>query len=160
MKDGVFRAAQRVDAADDQLFAALAEDLNRNIVRNAAFLDQAPAKIEFDLRRAGEPYFDLLETDAHEHLEILQLFLHAHRLGESLIAVAEVDTAPDGGAVERAVGPLAVGQVNGGKRAIFRNRCGLHGSKKVERQNGNEGTFASQLPGCPGQTTITPRQRC
>src|SRR6185436_18472064 len=61
---------------------------------------------ELDLGSGGKPHFDFLEADADEHLEVLELFLDTHGLGEGLVAIAEIDAAPDGGAGERAVGPL------------------------------------------------------
>src|SRR4051812_46046308 len=103
MKDRVLRAPHGFDAAGDQLFAALAEDLDRDVVRDEVFLDQPTTKIEFDLRRAGEANLDFLESDPDEHFKILEFFAYAHRLGESLVAIPEVDAAPDGGARERAV---------------------------------------------------------
>jgi hypothetical protein len=60
-------------------------------------LDQAAREVEFDLGGRGEADLDLLEADAHEQLEELDLLLDAHRLGEGLVAVAQVDAAPDRG---------------------------------------------------------------
>ena len=129
MEDGVLRAAHRLDAARDQLLAALAENLDRDIIGDAFLLDEAAAEIEFDLRRTGETDLDFLETDADEHVEILEFFLDAHGLGEGLVAVAEIDAAPDGRVGEGAVGPLALRQIHRRKGPVFRDRSGLHDRK-------------------------------
>jgi hypothetical protein len=121
MEDDVLRAAQGFERAGDQVLAALAEDLDGDVVGDAVFLDQAAAEIEFDLRCGREADLDFLEADADQQVEILEFFLDAHGLGEGLIAVAEVDAAPSRGAVERAVGPLAVGQIDGRERTVFAN---------------------------------------
>ena len=126
MEDGVLRAAHGRDAARDELLAALAEDLDGDVAGDAVFLDEAAAEIEFDLRGRREADLDFLEADLHEHLEILEFLLDAHRLGEGLVAVAEVDAAPDGRARKGAAGPLAVGQGDGREGAVFRDRRSLH----------------------------------
>ena len=131
VKDGVFRAAQGSDAADDELFAALAEDLNRDVIRDAVFLDETATEIEFDLGSRRETDLDFLEANFHEQLEVFEFLVDAHGLGEGLVAVAEIDAAPDRGAVESAVGPLAVGQVDGRERAVFTDGRGLHGTEII-----------------------------
>ncbi len=108
--------------------AALAEDLDGDIVGDAFLLDEAAAEIELDLGGAGEADLDLLEADADEHVEVLELFLDAHGLGEGLVAIAEIDAAPDGGAGERAAGPLTIGQMDRRKGPVLRNGRGLHGT--------------------------------
>jgi hypothetical protein len=130
MEDGVFRAAERLERARDQVFAALAEHLDGDIVGNAVFLDEAAGEIKLDLRGRREADLDLLEADLHEQLEEFELLLDAHGLGEGLVAIAQVDAAPDGRVGERAVGPLPVGQGNGREWAVFGDRWSLHGNQR------------------------------
>ncbi len=126
MENDVPRAAQRLERARDQILAALAEDLQAHIIRHEPVLDEPAAKIELDLRSRRESDFDLLETDPHEHLEILELLLDAHRLGQRLVAVAKIHAAPDRGMVENAVRPTAVGQIDLRKGPVFRDGRWLH----------------------------------
>jgi hypothetical protein len=93
--------------------------LQAHIVRNEAVLNEASAEIELDLRGGGKPDFDLFETDPHKHFKILDFFFHAHRLGECLIAIAEIHAAPLRGVSEDAPWPLSVGEVNHGKWPVF-----------------------------------------
>jgi len=119
-------AAQGLKRPEDEVFAALAEDLNRDIRRDQFLLDKAATEIEFDLGSGGKTNFDFLETDADEHLEILELLLYAHRLREGLVAVSEIHAAPDGSGGEATVWPLAVGEVDSWKRPVFGDRRLLH----------------------------------
>lgn len=129
MEDDAFGAAERLKAAGDQLFTALAENLNGDAVGDAIFLDKTAAKIEFDLGGGRKTDFDFLEADLHEQFEILELLLDTHGLGEGLVAVAEVDAAPDRRVGMSAAGPLAVRQINGREWAVFRDGSGLHDRK-------------------------------
>src|SRR5688572_11711425 len=133
MEDCGLRTAHRLDATRDQLLAALAEDLDCDIIGDAVLVDQAAAEIELDLGGAGETDFDFLETDADQHLEILEFFFHAHGLGEGLVAIAEIDTAPNGSLGQSAVRPLTVGQINGRKRTVSRNGSFLHDRNSTDK---------------------------
>jgi hypothetical protein len=90
VEDDVLRAAQGFQRTHDQVLAALAENLDRDVVGDAVFLDEAAAEIEFDLRCGRETDLDLLEADGDQHREVFEFLLHAHGLGEGLVAVAEV----------------------------------------------------------------------
>lgn len=140
MKNDVLSAAERLATADNEILAALAKNLERDVVRDAFLLNETATKIEFDLRSRRETDLDFLETDFHEQLKVLEFLFDAHGLGERLIAVAEIDAAPHRRARERAIGPLPVGQGDGRERAVFGDRRGLHGEtgvekRKVERTN-------------------------
>ena len=93
--NGSPRALQRFKSAPDQLFPALHEYLNRNIIGNQVLVDQAAAKIELHLRSGRKTDFDFLEADANQQSEHFQLFLDAHRNRQRLIAVAQIYAAPD-----------------------------------------------------------------
>ena len=85
--DGALRPGDGLEAAADELLARLHQDLDRDILRNAVFLDQAAAEVELRIRGGGETDLDLLEADAHQEIEELQLFLDRHRLRQRLVAV-------------------------------------------------------------------------
>ncbi len=141
VEDDVRRPSDGLAGPVDQILAALTENLNRDVGGDAIFLNQAAAEIEFDLGGGGKADLDLGETDANEQVEILQFLFDAHGLGEGLIAIAEVDTAPNGRVGERATGPLAVGQLDRRERAVFRGRGrDGHGNRdlKTERRRGGK----------------------
>src|ERR1700722_2096668 len=108
MEKYVSGALERLTAALHQFLAALAKDLNGDVRRNAPFVDQAATEIELDLGSGRESDFDLFKADLRQHLEKAKFFVPIHRLGQGLIAVSEVDTAPDGGPVDNPVGPLSI----------------------------------------------------
>src|SRR4051812_378343 len=128
MKNRMARAAQRLQRPRDQVLPALAEDLDGDAGRNTFFFDEPTAKIELDLRSGRKADLDFLEADLHQQVEVLEFFIDTHRLRERLVAVPEVDGAPDGRMGERAVGPLSVWQVDGRKRTVLQNGRRLHDS--------------------------------
>src|SRR5690606_19687923 len=119
VEDDVLGAVQGLKRAGDQVLAALAEDLDGDVVRDAVFLNEAAAEIELDLRGGREADLDFLEADGDQHREVFELFLDVHGLGEGLVAVAKIDAAPDRGAFVHAVGPLAIREIYRGKGAVF-----------------------------------------
>ena len=54
---------------------------------------------------------DLLEPDLEQELEQRTLSLVPHRIGQCLVAVAQVHRAPGGGSSQRAIWPAPIGQV-------------------------------------------------
>jgi hypothetical protein len=132
VEDDVLRAAQGFERARDQVLTALAEDLDCDVGRDAVFLNEAAAEIELDLGSGGETDLDLLKADFHQEVEVLEFLLDAHGLSEGLVAIAEIDAAPDGRVGERAARPLAVGQIDRRERPVLGNGRRLHG------QNGKE----------------------
>ena len=119
VNDGRFRAFERLKTAPNQFLAALHQNLNRNVVGNAIFFDQTPAKIEFDLTRRRKADFDLLETDGAQQIEHFQFLGDAHRNGECLIAVAQIHAAPNRRAFDGFVGPGAVFKPTGANGRYF-----------------------------------------
>jgi hypothetical protein len=126
MENDVFRAGQGLQRAKDEILAALAEDLNRDIVWDSVLLDEAAAKIKLDLRRRRKTNFDFLETNTDKHVEVFDFFIHAHGLSERLIAVAQIHAAPDRSGGKSPVRPLAVRKINLGKGLVFGDGRILH----------------------------------
>ena len=118
--DGALDAAQRFERAIDELAARLREYLDGYRIGNQVLLDQAPREVELRLRRGRESDLDFLEAELDEQREHLELLRHGHRLNEGLVTVAQVDTAPVGRSVDRAIRPAAVGQGDRAIRAVFR----------------------------------------
>ena len=111
--------AEGFHGALDQLGARLGEDGDGRAVRNQLVLDQVADEVEVRLRGRGKPDLDLLDAELHEQVEHALLADGVHRLDERLVAVAQVGRAPDRRAVDNAVGPRAVGQIDGRIRTVF-----------------------------------------
>ena len=95
MHDRACRALQRLEGAGDQFGPALDQHLQRHVVRHAAFLDAPAGEVEIGLRGRGEADLDFLEAHVEQQLEHARLALLAHRIDQRLVAVAQVDRAPD-----------------------------------------------------------------
>ena len=112
MENDVLRACQGFQRAKDEILAALSEDLNRDIVWDPVLLDETTAKIKLDLRGRRKTNFDFLESDTDKHVEVFDFFIHAHRLRERLIAVAQIHAAPDRSSGKSPIRPLAARKIN------------------------------------------------
>ena len=122
VNDHLLRAADGLEGALDQFRPALGQDLDRDVVGNRARFDDRADEVEIGLRSGGEGDLDLLEAHAGEEPEHAVLAFDAHRLDQSLIAVAEVDGAPDRRLLDCASGPLPVGQDHRRVSAVLLNR--------------------------------------
>ena len=58
----------------------------------------------------GKADFDLLVAHAHQQVEHAALACRAHRVDQCLVAITQVDRAPQRCFVDDAIGPGAVGQ--------------------------------------------------
>ena len=104
------RALERGEGPTDQLRARLGQHLDADVGGDRALGDDLADEVEVGLRGGGEADFDLLVAHAHEQVEHAALAGRAHRVDEGLVAVAQVDRAPERGLGDDAVGPGAVGQ--------------------------------------------------
>ena len=106
--DRLGRALDALVRALDQFLAALRQHLDRDVVGNQVVLDQLAHEVEVRLARRREPDLDLLEAHLHEGLEHVLLASGIHRVDQRLVAVAQVDRAPQRRLVEDPVRPGAV----------------------------------------------------
>jgi hypothetical protein len=127
MNDHALRPDERLHGLLDQVFARLHEHLNGDIIGDAPFLDEVAIKGEFGVRRGRETDFDFLEAAAHQRLEKLQLLRNVHGHGEGLIAVAQIDRAPDGRAADDLARPFSVRQGDCREGSVFHRGTGKHG---------------------------------
>src|ERR1700732_5139819 len=123
MHDCAARALETLERARNELRARLGQHLDGNIARNQALLDKLSYEVELGLRGGGKADLDFLEADAHEMLKHSQLARRVHGLDQSLVAVSQVNAAPDRRGSDCAVGPGAVGDVYGGEGSILGCRC-------------------------------------
>src|SRR5262249_5140134 len=117
--DGLPRAMEALEGAADEVLARLGEHLDGDPGGDTVLVNEGPGEGELDFGSGREADLDFLEAEADEKVEILELFLDIHGDGEGLVAVAQVDAAPDGGARNGAVRPGAVGQGERAERAVF-----------------------------------------
>ena len=120
--DRLLRSPDGVESAADQLVARLGQDLDGDIVGDQAFVDDLADEGEIRVGRRWEADLDLLEAHAAERLEHAELALRSHRLDQRLVAVAQVDGAPDRAFGDRLRRPLPVRQVDRLEGFVF-----LHG---------------------------------
>ena len=132
--DRALDARERLERAADDRLARLRQHLDRHVVGNQILVDQLAREVEVGLRRRRKADLDFLVAHLHEQLEHAQLALGIHRLDQRLVAVAQVDAAPDGRRRDRARRPLPVGQRDGGEGPVLAGRIDGHGSLFEARQ--------------------------
>ncbi len=108
MHDGALHAAQRLERSLDQFAARLREHLHGHVGGNQVALDEPAREVVFRLRCRREADLDFLETELDQQREELELLRDRHRLHECLVAVAQIDAAPVGRALDRAIGPAPI----------------------------------------------------
>src|SRR3546814_12482018 len=93
--------------------------LRRDVVGDAAVLDEAGDEVIFGRAGAGEADFDFFEADADEQVEEARLLLGIHRVDQRLVAVAHVGGEPDRSLGGDAGGPFAGRARNLRKGSLF-----------------------------------------
>ncbi|MCO5611506.1 hypothetical protein L7F22_065759 [Adiantum nelumboides] len=104
------RALAGLEGPLDQLRAGLGQHLDLDVVRDRALLDDLADEVEVGLARGREADLDLLVAHAHQQVEHAPLARRAHRVDQRLVAVTQVDRAPQRRGVDELVRPGAVGQ--------------------------------------------------
>ena len=113
VEDDVFGTADGIKSFFDQMLTGLNQHLDGDIVGDMAALDQFAADLVLGLAGGGEADLDLLDTDVHKGVEIIQLFLQIHRVNQCLVAVAQVYRAPGRGLGDDIVRPGAADDLLG-----------------------------------------------
>jgi hypothetical protein len=127
VEDAPRRAAQGLERPVDQVPAALSEAHDEHVVGHVAFLDQPAGEVEVVLARRGERHLDVLKADVAQELEVLQLPVRREGIGQGLVAVSQIDRAPDGAFLDRSVGPLPVRQIDRPGGEVLGGAGGRHG---------------------------------
>jgi hypothetical protein len=112
-------AADRFHGGHDQVLARRGQHLDRDVVGDAPLLDQRAHEVALGLGRARVADLDLPEAQADQEVEEAELPVLAHRVDQGLVAVAQIDAAPGGRALDHPARPLAVGQVDGRVGAVL-----------------------------------------
>ena len=93
--NGMFYTLQGFKCLGNDVFPCLCQYLNGDIVRNHIVFNQSTAEFVFGFRSSRKADLDLLEADLYQIAEEFQLFVQTHRRDQSLIAVTQIDAAPD-----------------------------------------------------------------
>ena len=80
----------------NDVVAALGQHLHGHVLGDHIVFNQGTQEGVLRLAGGGEAHLDLLEADLHQHLEELQFFLEVHGHDQALVAVAQVNAAPNG----------------------------------------------------------------
>ena len=83
------------------MLAGLRQHLDCHVIRNHVLLDQCAQELIFCLGCSRKTDLDHFESDIHEHLEEFQFLIQTHWLDQSLVAVSQVNAAPDRSLVDR-----------------------------------------------------------
>ena len=112
-------ACEAGKAGADQVFAALGEDLQQDILWHAIRLGKPADEIELCLASAWKANLNLFDTDFEEQVEEAVLLMSVHRVDDRLIAIAQIGREPAWRGRYAARGPLPVGQINLWEAFIF-----------------------------------------
>ena len=112
MHDHVRRTVARLESPLDQFRSALGEHLNGDVVGDGALLDDLANEVKIRLACRREADLDLLVSHPHQEVEHPALAGRTHRVDEGLVAVAQVDSAPQWGVRDYRVRPGATFQVD------------------------------------------------
>ena len=108
MHDGLRGTLDALVGAFDQLLTALREHLDRHVVGDQVLGDDLADEVEVGLAGGREADLDLLEAHPHDLFEHAHLAGRIHRVDERLVAVAQVDRAPQRRVVDDDVRPRAI----------------------------------------------------
>ena len=105
VKNHVFCSLNGFEGLFNQMFPGLNQHLDGHIVRDVPPLDQFPANLILRLAGGGKPNFNFFYADVHQCVEIFQFLSQIHGVYQRLIAVTQIDGAPDGSLGDDPVGP-------------------------------------------------------
>jgi len=86
----------------------LRQHLDRHVIGDEPLIDEFADKGEIGLGGGGKADLDLFEAELHQQVEHAPLAIGPHRFDQCLIAVPQVDAAPQWGAVDNLCRPAAV----------------------------------------------------
>src|SRR3954465_2890970 len=124
--DGAWRAPEALEGTLDELFAALRQHLDPDVRGDQVLFNELADEVEIGLRGSRKPDLDFLETDPEQHVPEPPLALGIHGIDERLIAVAQVDAAPEGRPLDGPIRPGAGLTLQGQERLVLavRHRLG------------------------------------
>jgi len=92
--------------------------LNGDVIGDEVFLDELTNEVKVRLTCRREADFDFLEPHLHQRIEHAHLALWVHWVYERLIAITQVDAAPQGSLLDHRVWPGTVGEHDRNERLV------------------------------------------
>ena len=108
MHDRLAGTPDRLVGALDQLGTALGQHLDRDVLGHEVVDDELAHEVEVGLAGAREADLDLLEPHLDQGLEHAALAGRVHRVDQGLVAVPQIDRAPQGRPLDALARPGAV----------------------------------------------------
>ena len=126
MDDGVFGTFDAFKSAADEILAALHQNLDGHIWRNAVVVNQVTAEIKISLAGRWETDLNFLEAHFHQAVPHAHFALMAHGFDEALVAIAQIHAAPDGRLSDLGRRPFTVRQIDWHEGLVFMFRIDHH----------------------------------
>ena len=95
MNNRIFRALECLESFFDDMLPRLRQNLNSYVVGNQIIFNQFSEKCVFGITRRRKTDFNFFKTDFYQRFIKLNFFVKAHRNYQRLVAVSQIDTAPD-----------------------------------------------------------------
>ena len=119
VNNNILRTAYSLKGFANQLLACLHQHLHRYVVRNMTALNKRAQNFVLRFGGRGKAHFDFLEAAINQRMEKFELLRNAHRCHQRLIAIAQVNAAPNRCFGNSFFRPLAVLQDDRIKGNIF-----------------------------------------
>ena len=126
MHNGLLGPKQRCHSARYQFRPRLRNHLYAHIIGNVIAFNQITHKIKIRLRGRRKCHLNFFKTNLHQILKILSLTRPIHRIGQRLIAIAQIGGTPTRRLREYLIGPAPLRSLHDRKGCIFVFRMGLH----------------------------------
>ena len=128
MHHGATSALERLEGFLDQLLTRLHQDLDGHVLGNPVVIDQVAHEIVVVAGGRGKAHLDLLEADLDQLIPEARLLAGGHGLDQGLVAIAQVNAAPDRRLGDGSVGPLPVSYGDRREGPVFVDGHAFHGS--------------------------------
>ena len=119
MNDCVLCTFEAFVRAFNQFCAALNQHLNGDIVGDEVFFNNLANEIKVRLAGCGESDFDFFEAHVDQSFEHAHFALRVHWVDQGLVAVAQVNTAPQRRLCDGGVWPGAISKDDRDERRVL-----------------------------------------
>ena len=119
MDDNILSTAYCLKGFADKLFTRLHQNLYGYVIGNMAAFNQGTQNFVLCFRGGRKANLDFLKAAIYQGVEKADFFRNTHRCYQSLVAVAQINTAPYRCFGNRFIRPLTAGNFYLFKRNIF-----------------------------------------
>src|ERR1700690_3088183 len=99
-------------------------------------VDQQTHEVVFSLGSRWETDLDLLESHIDQKAKHLFFFIDTHWCNERLVAVTQINAAPEGGSHYCTRRPFPVSQIDSWIRSVLMHRHSIHGTPPNKKSRG------------------------